>query len=276
MSARRLYLWLWTVVGWMGLGAVAICTAPLALAATDLADGWQQAAQTSVWRTPQRDFPYHDCFAAAAKANNLPIALVLAVAQGESNFNPRAVSSKSAYGIMQIQWPATANDLGIFHRRDLTEKPCVNINAGARYLRQLLDRYDQNVHLALAAYNYGPGRIPTQSDGRSIPAGAKAYSAYILRQLPSIVGTGGAPPASDVGNPVQANGARQYDVVITFPRAAQAQGLVRHLQTLAATLEFGAIAAPEGGHSVIHVYHNPKQREAGVRLLTELGLGRAI
>lgn len=94
--------------------------------------------------------------------------LVRAVIQVESAFNPRAVSAKGAMGLMQLM-PATAEEFGVndpFH-------PDQNISAGVAYLRQLLNRYDNKVELALAAYNAGPanvekyGAVPPFSETRS-------------------------------------------------------------------------------------------------------------
>jgi hypothetical protein len=72
---------------------------------------------------------------------------------------------------MQIQWPGTAHHLGINRVAELYN-PCLNIDRGSAYLRELLTRYQGDVTRALAAYNYGPGRI---SQNKPIPAGAQRY-----------------------------------------------------------------------------------------------------
>lgn len=146
---------------------------------------WRHYLVQQAKHKPALKFPYHSCFEKSAKTHDLPITLLLAVARGESDFNPRAKSHANAHGLMQILWPNTARHLGIRRLTDLY-RPCTNVDAGARYLKELLTRYQGNLHLALAAYNYGPARIKVNAN--RIPQGAEWYSSYIYRHLQYVLG----------------------------------------------------------------------------------------
>jgi len=102
---------------------------------------------------------------AAAKANDLDPFLLFALIRQESFFNVQAVSPQNAFGLMQIIMPTARQVLagsGLPYKRlqrnDLFD-PELNITLGCLYLRQLLKRYDNQLHLALAAYNAGPHRV---------------------------------------------------------------------------------------------------------------------
>ena len=98
--------------------------------------------------------PYGTLIAEAAQQYRLDGLLLAAVVEAESGYDPRAVSPRGALGLMQLM-PATAAHYGATEPAD----PRANVRAGARYLRDLLRRFDDDLELALAAYNAGPGNV---------------------------------------------------------------------------------------------------------------------
>ena len=90
----------------------------------------------------------------AAKATRLDAALIHAVISAESGYNPFARSRKGAAGLMQLM-PETAKRYGVKNRLD----PAQNISGGARYLRDLIRMFNNDVQLAVAAYNAGENAV---------------------------------------------------------------------------------------------------------------------
>jgi soluble lytic murein transglycosylase-like protein len=124
--------------------------------------------------TAERGRLYDDLIAEHARANGVRTDLVKAVVQVESAFNPYAKSPKGAMGLMQLM-PATAQQFGVRNPYN----PVENVKAGVAYLRQLLDRYQNNEELALAAYNAGPGAV--DKHGQTVPpySETRSYVAHI-------------------------------------------------------------------------------------------------
>lgn len=111
----------------------------------------------------------------ASQATQVPSELIHAVISVESNYNPRALSPKGAQGLMQLM-PQTAKRFGSVNSWD----PRQNILTGSKYLRWLLDFFDQNVELAVAAYNAGESAVVNA--GRQIPQYAET-----VRYVPKVM-----------------------------------------------------------------------------------------
>jgi hypothetical protein len=127
----------------------------------------------------RRGAEFDEIIAEHAALHNVREELVRAVIKQESNFNPMALSAKGAMGLMQLM-PETAADLGVMN----PFSPIDNIRGGTKYLRQLLDRYENNETLALAAYNAGPGNVDKY--GLRVPPfrETREYVERILRSMP--------------------------------------------------------------------------------------------
>ena len=233
----------------------------------DLDAAWSAYRDGGVHNDPAYVFPYSSCFGAAAAEHKLPLTLLLAVARGESDFEATARSRANAHGVMQILWPVTAKHLGI-HRLSELYDPCTNIEAGARYLRELVDRYDGNLHLALAAYNYGPNRIPLNAE--KIPEGASWYSGYIYRHLNYVLG--------DVSRPRSVAGSLYSELgqstLLTFGEPYRAAAFIERLERAAPELNLDWFRRGTGEFEVVMSYadrdefdrHALSLRNAGFRV----------
>lgn len=120
-----------------------------------------------------------DEFRAAATDTDLPLAMIVAVAKVESNLDTDARSSAGAHGLLQVL-PSTAAEFELDAYR-----PAENVLAGARYLRQMLDRF-KSTELALAAYNAGPTAV--EHKGATPNDETVAYVANVTTQWRKLVG----------------------------------------------------------------------------------------
>jgi hypothetical protein len=242
------------------LTATALATTPEA----DPAAAWRHYAATADSVTPRFRFPHETCFRVAALEYNLPYTLLLAVARGESDFDPMARSKANAHGVMQILWPTTANHLGIFRLSQLYE-PCTNIDAGARYLREMLERFGGNIHLALAAYNYGPERI--SKDGEDIPSGAAWYSGYILRHLDYVLGD------TSVSRPAPEHMYSEFgrSTLLTFGEPYRAAAFVSGLEQRSPGLQLDWFRQGTGEFSVVLIYADKDEFNRSASLLRAAG-----
>jgi soluble lytic murein transglycosylase-like protein len=112
---------------------------------------------------------------AAAQASQIDVALLNAVIEIESGYNPRAVSPKGALGLMQLM-PDTARHYGVVDPLDAAQ----NLRGGARLLRDLLNQFSEDKELALAAYNAGAGAV--MRHGRKVPPYAET-----IRYVPAVL-----------------------------------------------------------------------------------------
>jgi soluble lytic murein transglycosylase-like protein len=119
---------------------------------------------------------YDDVLAEAGARYAIPRALLKAIVLVESNFDPGAVSSKGAEGLMQLM-PGTAADMGVGDSFD----PRENLLGGARYLRVLANRFGGDLVLTVAAYNAGPDAVAKSGPGIPPYTETRAYVTRVLR-----------------------------------------------------------------------------------------------
>ena len=230
----------------------------------ELDASWRDYASNQTSTPPVFEFPHATCFRAAALQHGLPESLLLAVARGESDFEETARSRANAHGVMQILWPGTAKHLGIHRLSDLYD-PCTNIDAGTRYLKELMGTYDGNLHLALAAYNYGPGRIPKNAD--MIPDGAVWYSGYIYRHLDYVLGSSGTSQPSpdtlysDLGQ----------STLLTFGEPYRAEAFIQRLEKSSPGLSLDWFRRGTGEFEVVLTYASREEFDNSARLLGGAG-----
>jgi hypothetical protein len=179
------------------------------------ANGWlrvPQAARGNRWGQDINEI---------AERYGVDPALIHAVIDAESAFNPWAVSRKGAQGLMQLM-PRTASALGV---RD-SFNPRENIEGGVRHLRYLLDRYPGNVSLALAAYNAGEGAVDYYG-GVPPYAETQQYVQKILQRggIGAAVGSVVAAPPS--APPQAIYRSEDADGTVTFSNIPPAAGVRR-------------------------------------------------
>ena len=109
-----------------------------------------------------RKLPYNNEVVIAANETKIDPALIHALITVESKYNPHALSIKGAYGLMQLM-PETSRRFNVLDKNN----PKQNILAGAKYLRELLNLFNGNLELSLAAYNAGPAAV--KKYGSKIP-----------------------------------------------------------------------------------------------------------
>ncbi|MGD9331792.1 MAG: lytic transglycosylase domain-containing protein [Desulfobacterales bacterium] len=238
---------------------------------TDLDATWKHYLAADARKKPTAPFPFGSCFQSAARKHDLPLTLLLAVARGESNFNPNAKSDRDCHGLMQIQWPGTAKHLGIYRLAALYH-PCTNVDAGAKYLRELLDRYDQNLHLALAAYNYGPNRIDRSQRSGDIPKGAKWYSGYIYHHLKKFLQGGTVTPEAVIAGKRPTYIPPKHIPIISFSQPFHASGFYDHLRKQAPELNIEWYRTGMRHYQVVLLYSDKQSLRVGKNKLKRLGV----
>jgi len=168
-------------VGWVtALQGTSVST-PVASAASSPRVGATAPVNVSAVRVAACPFPasLRSAFEAASRDASIPPAMLYAVAKVESNLRQDAESAAGARGLLQVM-PSTAQSLALN-----IDEPSSNVLAGARYLRQMIDRFGSS-DLALAAYNAGPTAVALAGEAPSI--GVERYVANVNALWHSVAG----------------------------------------------------------------------------------------
>lgn len=121
--------------------------------------------------------PYMNIINACSQKYDVPVNIILGVMKIESGFNNNSTSKAGALGLMQLM-PKTAKSLGVSNPLD----PAQNIEGGVKYIRKMLDMFDGDMKLALAAYNTGPGNVKKRGAVfQNIPSGVQGYVNKVLK-----------------------------------------------------------------------------------------------
>lgn len=261
MNITRYSMHIFLIVVLVGVYPAAV-SGSITLDQRQLERQWRDFAEQPVPLRKDLSLPYRQCFSASAARYKLPESLLLAVARGESNFEAKARSEANAYGIMQILWPETARHLGITSLELLLD-PCTNIDAGARYLQELRQRYHGDLFKTLAAYNYGPGRIAVESD--IVPEGAAWYSGYIMNHLQYI---------REKNNASEKGFGEKRFTIIRFNRPYRAAAFIANLKPFMEDIRLDWFRRGDGRFDVVLLYDNEQQKHLGKQRLKRYGFNK--
>ena len=229
------------------------------------ASAWNSFAASSTNQSPLQKYPFQHCFEQSAKQHDLPVSLLLAMARGESDFNPNARSSANAYGLMQVVWPGTAQYLGINSLQQL-KKPCVNVDAGARYIKEQIKRFNGDIHLALAAYNYGPHRIAKNKT--HIPKGANWYSGYIYQHMQYVLGANHQP--GQFSAPLNYSDEGKLRIT-TFNKPYRVPAFIAAINQRAPNIRLDSFDYGLGRYHVVLLYGSQQELKASKKALKKVG-----
>lgn len=166
------------------------------------------ASESQKYKNLSSVISLEDIFREASETYQVDYNLLISMAKQESNFDPNSTSSSGAMGIMQLM-PETAADLGVTSPYD----PYENIMGGAKYIRQMLDRYDGNTTLALAAYNAGSGNVAKYG---GVPPFAETQN--YIKKITGYMETGVTLPETNIIRPDATKDEITEDIITLYQR----------------------------------------------------------